>query len=51
MNIGVHNPEDYRKEFEETGSVVIRNFLNEEIIVCKSIYPTNDFFSFSVPFL
>lgn len=44
MNIGVHNPEDYRKEFEETGSVVIRNFLNEEL--AESLY---NFFNVEMP--
>jgi len=36
MKIGKHNPLDYKKEFEETGSVVIRNFLEED--AAESLY-------------
>jgi len=44
MNIGVNNPEDYRKEFEETGSVVIRDFLTPDL--AESLYT---FFNVEMP--
>lgn len=44
MKIGKHNSQDYRKEFEETGTVVIRNFLDEEL--AETLY---NFFNHEMP--